>query len=88
LLAGRFESASSWAEKAYEELPSFLMVVCVIAASHPLAGRPDDAELAMQHVRQLDPARRLSNLNDWIPIRRPEHLAIFAEGLRRAGLPG
>jgi hypothetical protein len=36
LFAGRFESASSWAEKAYEDLPSFLMVVCVIAASHTL----------------------------------------------------
>ena len=87
LFAGRFESASSWAEKAYEDLPSFLMVVCVIAASHALAGRSDDAEQAMQHVRQLDPALRISNLNDWIPIRRPEHLATFAEGLRRAGLP-
>jgi TolB-like protein len=87
LFAGRFEIASSWAEKAYEDLPSFLMVVCVIAASHALAGQPDDAERAMQHVRQLDPTLRLSNLKDWIPIRRPEHLATFAEGLRRAGLP-
>jgi TolB-like protein/Tfp pilus assembly protein PilF len=87
LFAGRFESASSWAERAYEDLPSFLMVVCVIAASHALAGRSDDAERVMQHVRQLDPALRISNLNDWIPIRRPEHLATFAEGLRRAGLP-
>jgi TolB-like protein/Flp pilus assembly protein TadD len=87
LFAGRFESASSWAEKAYEDLPSFLMVVCVIAASHALADQPDDAERAMQHIRQLDPTLRISNLKDWIPIRRPEHLATFAEGLRRAGLP-
>jgi TolB-like protein len=87
LFAGRFESASSWAEKAYEDLPSFLMVVCVIAASHALAGQLDDARRAMQHVRELDPTLRISNLQDWIPIRRPEHLATFAEGLRRAGLP-
>jgi TolB-like protein len=87
LFAGRFESASSWAEKAYEDLPSFLMVVCVIAASHALADQPGDAERAMQHIRQLDPTLRISNLKDWIPIRRPEHLATFAEGLRRAGLP-
>jgi TolB-like protein len=87
LFAGRFESASSWAEKAYEDLPSFLMVVCVIAASHALADQPGDAERAMQHIRQLDPTLRISNLKDWIPIRRPEHLATFVEGLRRAGLP-
>jgi tetratricopeptide (TPR) repeat protein len=39
LLAGRFESASSWAENAYRDLPSFLLVVAIIAASHALAGR-------------------------------------------------
>ena len=87
LFAGRFESASSWAEKAYRDLPSFLLVVAIIAASHALAGRMDDAKRAMQHVRRLDPALRISNLKDWLPIRRPEHLATFAEGLRRAGLP-
>jgi tetratricopeptide (TPR) repeat protein len=87
LLAGRFESASSWAEKAYRDLPSFLLVVAIIAGSHALAGRMDDAKRAMQHVRRLDPALRISNLADWLPIRRPEHLATLAEGLRRAGLP-
>jgi TolB-like protein len=87
LFAGRFESASSWAEKAYRDLPSFLLVVAIIAASHALAGRMDDAKRAMQHVRRLDPTLRISNLKDWLPIRRPEHLATFAEGLRRAGLP-
>src|SRR5215471_3781961 len=56
LFAGRFEAASSWAEKAFRELPSFLMVVSVIAASHALAGRPDE-------------------------------VATFADGLRKAGLP-
>jgi hypothetical protein len=47
----------------------------------------DDAKRAMQHVRRLDPALRISNLADWLPIRRPEHLATLAEGLRKAGLP-
>ena len=43
LFAGRFDTASSWAEKASRDLPSFLMVVGVIAASHALAGHQDDA---------------------------------------------
>jgi hypothetical protein len=38
-------------------------------------------------LRQLDPALRISNLRDWLPIHRPEDLAMFADGLRRAGLP-
>jgi TolB-like protein/tetratricopeptide (TPR) repeat protein len=87
LFAGRFDAASSWAEKAFRDLPSFLVVVAIIAASHALAGRADEARRAMDHLRQLDPTLRVSNLADWLPIRRPEDLATFADGLRRAGLP-
>jgi TolB-like protein/Flp pilus assembly protein TadD len=87
LFAGRFDAASSWAEKASRDLPSFLMVVGIVAASHALAGRTDEAQRAMDHLRELDPALRISNLRDWLPIHRPEDLAIFADGLRRAGLP-
>ena len=87
LFAGRFDTASSWAEKSFRDLPSFLMVVSVIAASHALAGRAGEARRAMQHLRQLDPALRISNLTDWLPIHRPDDLTIFAEGLRKAGLP-
>jgi TolB-like protein/Tfp pilus assembly protein PilF len=87
LFAGRFDAASSWAEKASRDLPSFLMVVGIIAASHALAGRVAQAQAAMRHLRQLDPALRVSGLKDWLPIRRPEDLATFADGLRRAGLP-
>jgi TolB-like protein len=87
LFAGRFDTASSWAEKAFTDLPSFLMVVSIIAASHALAGRTDEGRRAMAHLRELDPALRISNLRDWLPIHRAEDLATFAEGLRQAGLP-
>jgi len=87
LFAGRFDEASSWATKALRNLPSFLMVVAVVAASHALAGRNDEARQAIRQLRQLDPRVRASNLTDWLPIRQPQHLAIFSDGLRRAGLP-
>ena len=86
LFAGRFDVASSWAEKAYRDLPSFLMVVGILAASHALAGRSDEAQRAMNHLRQLDPMLRVSSVADWLPLHRPEDLATFADGLRRAGL--
>jgi hypothetical protein len=41
----------------------------------------------MRRLRELDPALRLSNLKDLLPYHRPEDLATFAEGLRKAGLP-
>ena len=50
-------------------------------------GRPDEGKKAMAQVRKLDPLLRISNLGDWLPIRRAEDLATFADGLRKAGLP-
>jgi tetratricopeptide (TPR) repeat protein len=87
LFAGRFDTASSWAEKAFRDLPSFLMVIAIIAASHALAGRAAEARRSMERLRELDPALRLSNLTDWLPIHRPENLATLVDGLRKAGLP-
>jgi hypothetical protein len=84
--SGRLDAALSWAEKASREMPGFVMVIGIIAASHALAGRTDEARRAMDRLRQLDPALRIS-LTDWLPIRRPKDLDILADGLRRAGLP-
>ncbi|HWK32890.1 MAG TPA: CadC-family transcriptional regulator, partial [Hyphomicrobium sp.] len=87
LFAGRLESASALAEEAYANLPSFLMAAGIVAASRALAGRNDEARRAMKHLRKLDPSLRISNIGDWLPIRRPEDLSLFADGLRKAGLP-
>jgi pimeloyl-ACP methyl ester carboxylesterase len=38
-------------------------------------------------VRWIDPALRVSNLKEPIPLRRPDDFARYAEGLRLAGLP-
>ncbi len=86
LFAGRIEMASAWAEQSYSNLPSFLMVVALIAATRALSGRQEDARRAIDEVQRLNPALRVSNINDWLPISRAEHLSIFADGLRKAGL--
>lgn len=87
LFEGRFDAAVSWAEKAYRDFPGFLLAAATLAASHALAGRPIDAQRAMEHVRALDPALHLSTVANWLPIRRPENLTILMDGLRMAGLP-
>jgi TolB-like protein/tetratricopeptide (TPR) repeat protein len=87
LCAGRFDEAGPWAEKSLRDLPSFLIAVCIIAASHAFAGRMDEAQRAIQNLRRLNPALRLSNLKDWLLFHRPEYLAILSDGLRLAGLP-
>jgi tetratricopeptide (TPR) repeat protein len=84
---GRYAEALSWAQMALREKPGFLLPACVVAASGALAGRLEEAQKAMARLRQLEPALRISNLKEFFPFRRPEDLAKWAEGLRRAGLP-
>jgi TolB-like protein len=87
LLAGRFDDASSWAERAFRDQPNYTPAAAIAAASNALGGRLVEAHQAMECLRQIDPALSMSNLKDWFPIRRPEHFARWAEGLRKAGLP-
>jgi TolB-like protein/tetratricopeptide (TPR) repeat protein len=87
MFARRFDMASAWADKASRELPNILRVSAFSAASHALAGRMEEARGAMQHVRRLDPTMRISNVEEWVVLRRPDDLATFVEGLRSAGLP-
>jgi hypothetical protein len=41
----------------------------------------------MARLRRIDPVLRVSNLKDLTPLRRPEDVAKYAEGMRWAGLP-
>jgi hypothetical protein len=51
------------------------------------AGRFEEVRQAMTRPRELDPTLRPTNLTKYVPISRPQDVAIFAEGLRKAGLP-
>src|SRR5262249_40018922 len=86
-LAGRYDEASSWAEKALLEKPNFLPGMRMAAASPALGGRLGDAQRAMGRMRQIDPALRIATLADFYPFRTAEDCARYAEGLRKAGLP-
>ena len=86
-LAGRFDDASSWAEKASRNQTDYAVAPAIAAASHALAGRLEKARQAMERLRQNFPTVRVSNLRDWLPIRQPEHFTKWADGLRKAGLP-
>jgi len=87
LLARRFDAACLWAEKAFRDVPHFILSPAVIAASCALAGRMEEARRAMVDVRRLDPDLRLSALDAWLPFRQLEDVALFTSGLEKAGLP-
>jgi TolB-like protein/class 3 adenylate cyclase len=84
---GRYDKASSWAEKALLENSNYHPALRVFAASNALAGRLEDAQKAVARLRELDPTLRVSDLRDLTGLRRPVDFARYAEGLRKAGLP-
>jgi tetratricopeptide (TPR) repeat protein len=86
-LANRYDVASSCAERAIRDNPTFLLAICISTASNALAGRLEPARKAMARALEFNPDLRPSNLKDLAPFRRAEDLATFAEGLRKAGLP-
>jgi TolB-like protein len=86
-LASRYDMASSCAEKVMRDSPTFLLAICISAASNALAGRAEPAQRSMTQALKCNPDLRASNLRDLAPFRRAEDLATFAKGLRNAGLP-
>jgi adenylate cyclase len=86
-LAGRYHDAITWAESALRERPNYLAAIRELAAASALVGRLPEAQKAMAHLREIDPAMRVSNVKDWVPFRRPDDLKRLQEGLRTAGLP-
>jgi TolB-like protein len=86
-LAGRYDEALCWTNKAMWARSNYVTPVRIAAASNALAGRQAEAKQAMARMRELDPAMRISNVKIWAPLRRPEDLERLERGLRMAGLP-
>jgi adenylate cyclase len=88
LFAGRYDEAASWAQKASHEQPNLTAAWRVAAIAYALSDRIVEAREAMARMREIDPGLRLGNIARAMPpLRRPEDLARWTEGLRRAGLP-
>jgi TolB-like protein/class 3 adenylate cyclase len=83
-----YDDAIAWAAMALQEIPDFQPAIRMDAAGNAMAGRLEQAHEAVAHLRQLNPALRVSNLKDVLgPYRRPQDLSLYEEGLRKAGLP-
>ena len=88
LFAGHYDEAASWARKASQEQPNSATSWRFAAIAYALSDRIVEARDAMARLREIDPTLRLANLaRVAAPFRRPEDLACFTEGLRKAGLP-
>jgi TolB-like protein len=87
-VSGRYDEAFKSSKAALREKPDFILALCIAAASAALCGRPAEANEIIEKLLRLEPSSRISNVHEKYPeLRRPEHFAKLAEGLRSAGLP-
>jgi adenylate cyclase len=85
---GRDDEAASWAAMALQDNPDYAPGLRASAASNAMAGRTEQAHRAVARLLQLNPALRVSTLeNVRGPYRRAEDISRYEEGLRKAGLP-
>jgi tetratricopeptide (TPR) repeat protein len=86
MLAGRYDEASCWAEKAMWA-QNYVTPLRIAVASHALAGRLADAKKVLTRLRELDPGASIANFCERAPLRRREDRERLESGLRRAGMP-
>jgi len=87
-VAGRYAEAQSWAERSSLAHPDYVPAAAVVAASAALDGNLVAAKEAMERLRRLVPALRISNLGELLfPFRRADDFNRMSEALRKAGLP-
>ena len=78
IFLGHYDEAVSWAAMALQDSPDYQPGLRIAAVSNAMAGRPEQAHNAMARLRQLNPALRISNLQDVLPpIRCAEDLSRY-----------
>jgi TolB-like protein/tetratricopeptide (TPR) repeat protein len=86
LRAGRYDEASQWAEKALRDQLLSADAAQLLVLSNVFAGHLGKAQQAMQRLREIAPARRISNYKV-TGLNSPERYARNVDALRTAGMP-
>ena len=83
-MAGRYELAIEWAERAIHRMPGWYFAHFVLAASHGALGQHQKAGEAVKACRDALPEIYISDL-DRVPLKDPEKMSQLRERLRTAG---
>ena len=85
-LAGRYDVAIEWANKAIHRMPTWYFGHFLLAASHMQANRQEEAKAAVDRCREVLPEATVSLL-DSIPLKDATQMDQLRDSLRKAGLP-
>jgi len=83
--AGRYAEAIEWADRCLRENPRHSPLLRAKAVSYAHLGRISEARDALQCLLEFQPWLTISNLA--LPSLAPELIAVYVDGLRKAGMP-
>jgi TolB-like protein len=88
-MAGRYEEASSWCDRALHEAPNHPQALRMKIACCGLLGHLDEGRRWVERLVVVNPNASMSNLRAHyqIVMKKPGCLEALVEGLRKAGLP-
>jgi adenylate cyclase len=84
-LAGRYDTAIDWANKAIYRKPEWYFGHCLLAASHVRGGHLEQAKEAIKNCLDVLPDTSISQLNR-MPLKDTDEMERFRDCLREAGL--
>jgi TolB-like protein/Flp pilus assembly protein TadD len=87
IVVGRLAEASTWAARALQVHPKFLVGLRASMAADALLGRLDEARRTYARYRDLDPDIRLSNLERRYSFGKRGDFEIFVDAMTRIGVP-
>jgi adenylate cyclase len=85
--AGRYEDASSWADKALRERPSYGPVLRAKAAICGVTGNVEQGREWVKRLLAAAPYTTISSVEHLLQMRTEDFVARYLDGLRKVGLP-
>src|SRR5262245_8780828 len=86
--AGRYEEAIEWADRSLLEQPRFVGAISAKGVSSAHLGRMEEARDCLRQRLELQPGLTIAGWKAYASVYFPTKLlAVYEEGLRKAGLP-
>jgi DNA-binding SARP family transcriptional activator len=87
LLRGDYEQVLELSRRAIALNPALTSTYKLALAANGHLGRDTDAAVLRMRLMQMEPGFTISGTVARTPLLRPQDMALYAEGLRRAGIP-